>query len=208
MTEPSPHTVVLRDVIEDDRSRLRAWRNSTEVAAFMYSDHEISEYEHNRWFDSLSDDARRRYWIIEVDGQPVGLANLADIDRRNRRCAWAYYLASPSVRGLGVGSFVEFWVIEHVFQALDLDKLWCEVLVSNESVWKLHELYGFQREALYRRHVTKGGAAVDVVGLGLLADDWRAKRDEMAVRLKAKGYDIPAFALASHDLGTSAQATG
>lgn len=181
----------LRDVREDDRERLLAWRNSPEVAAYMYSDHEIDRQEHDRWFDVARLEARRRYWIIEVDGEPVGLANLADIDLRHRRCAWAYYLASPTVRGLGVGSYVEFQVIEYVFATLGLDKLWCEVLISNEAVWRLHELHGFQREALYREHVLKGGRKVDVVGLGLLASDWARHRPAMAQRLRDKGYAIP-----------------
>ncbi|MDP2261280.1 MAG: UDP-4-amino-4,6-dideoxy-N-acetyl-beta-L-altrosamine N-acetyltransferase [Caulobacter sp.] len=188
MTAPS---ILLRDLTLDDRQRILAWRNSPEVAAYMYSDHAISQVEHDRWFDGLAVDDRRRYWIIEVDGQPVGLANLADIDRTHRRCAWAYYLASPSVRGLGVGSFVEFQVIEQVFGVLELDKLWCEVLASNEAVWKLHMLHGFEREALFRRHVIKNGERVDVIGLGLLAEDWRARRGEMAERLRARGFDIP-----------------
>jgi UDP-4-amino-4,6-dideoxy-N-acetyl-beta-L-altrosamine N-acetyltransferase len=108
----------------------------------------------------------------------------------HRRCAWAYYLASSTVRGQGVGSFVEFWVIEQVFTTLGLNKLWCEVLVSNESVWRLHELYGFQREALYRQHVLKNGHEVDVVGMGLLARDWSYRREAMAQRLLDKGFQI------------------
>jgi UDP-4-amino-4,6-dideoxy-N-acetyl-beta-L-altrosamine N-acetyltransferase len=118
------------------------------------------------------------------------LANLADIDRTHRRCAWAYYLASPSVRGLGVGSFVEFKVIEHVFGTLGLEKLWREVLASNEAVWKLHMLHGFEREALFRRHVIKNGERVDVIGLGLLAEDWSARRGDMAERLRARGFAV------------------
>lgn len=187
MTAP---TIILRDLTPDDRPRILTWRNSPEVAAFMYSDHAISRAEHDRWFDGLAGDPRRRYWIIEVNGEPVGLANLADIDRTNRRCAWAYYLASPSVRGLGVGSFVEFQVIEHVFGTLGLDKLWCEVLASNEAVWKLHMLHGFEREALFRRHVLKNGEPVDVIGLGLLAEDWAARRGDMADRLRARGFAV------------------
>ncbi len=187
MTAP---TIILRDLIEADRPGLLAWRNSPEVAAYMYSDHAISPAEHDRWFDGVAGDARRRYWIIEVNGEPVGLANLADIDLTHRRCAWAYYLASPSVRGLGVGSFVEFQVIEHVFGTLKLDKLWCEVLASNEPVWKLHMLHGFEREALFRGHVIKNGRRVDVVGLGLLAQDWAARRDDMAARLRARGFTL------------------
>ncbi|MFZ5670083.1 MAG: UDP-4-amino-4,6-dideoxy-N-acetyl-beta-L-altrosamine N-acetyltransferase [Pseudomonadota bacterium] len=187
MTAP---TIALRDLEEADRPRLLAWRNSPQVADYMYGDHEIGPAEHDRWFDGLAGDPRRRYWIIVVNGEPVGLANLTDIDRANGRCAWAYYLASPTVRGLGVGSYVEFRVIEHVFGALGLGKLWCEVLASNEAVWKLHLQHGFEREALFRRHVVKKGRPVDVVGLGLLAEDWRARRDEMAGRLRAKGFDL------------------
>ena len=78
-----------------------------------------------------------------MDEAPVGLANPYDIDCCNQRCAWAYYLADPSVRGLGVGSFVEYWMLEYVFEALKFAKLWCEVLVSNEPVWRLHETFGF-----------------------------------------------------------------
>ena len=75
---------------------------------------------------------------------------------------------------------------------LGLTKLWCEVLLSNEAVWRLHEAHGFKREALFREHVVKNGAPVDVVGLGLLARDWAEKREAMAAKLRAKGYEIPA----------------
>jgi UDP-4-amino-4,6-dideoxy-N-acetyl-beta-L-altrosamine N-acetyltransferase len=188
--EPTPHhTVTLRPVEPADRLRLFTWRNSADVAPFMYTDHQISVDEHNRWFGRLGQDPKRLYWIICLDDEPVGLANFADIDPQNRRCAWAYYLASPRVRGLGVGSFVEFWMIEYAFGVLHLEKLWCEVLRTNEAVWKLHQLYGFQQEALFRSHVVKGGQPQDVVGLGLLAEDWAARRDAMRDRLIDKGYE-------------------
>ena len=94
-------TVRLRDLSPDDSDRLLAWRNLAEVARWMYSDHEITREEHDRWFAGIAGDAGRRYWIIELDGEPVGLANLADISPANRKASWAYYLASPTVRGRG-----------------------------------------------------------------------------------------------------------
>lgn len=182
--------VTLRRVEDADRMRLFAWRNSADVAPFMYSDHEITQAEHNRWFDALIADDARLYWVIFLGDEPVGLANFADLDRKNRRCAWAYYLASPSVRGRGVGSFVEFWMIEYAFSTLKVEKLWCEVLHANEAVWKLHMAYGFQREALFRRHIFKAGAPQDVVGLGLLAPDWSVCRETQRARLLDKGFDV------------------
>ena len=88
-----------------------------------------------------------------------------------------------------MGSAVEFMVIDHVFGPLALNKLACEVLVQNEAVWKLHQSFGFAREALYRDHVWKGGRFQDVVGLALLARDWPKAREAAEAKLRAKGYD-------------------
>ena len=183
-------TIALRVLRQEDDARVLRWRNSTEVAAYMYTDHVISAEEHARWLAAALSAEDRRYWIIEMDGAPVGLANLARIDPAARRCEWAYYLADASTRGKGVGAQVEYGVIRHVFDGLKLNKLWCEVLLGNDAVWKLHESFGFRREALFRQHVAKGGGFQDVVGLGLLAEDWAAVEPGCAARLIAKGVDL------------------
>ncbi|HET9159675.1 MAG TPA: UDP-4-amino-4,6-dideoxy-N-acetyl-beta-L-altrosamine N-acetyltransferase [Caulobacteraceae bacterium] len=184
--------VTLRRLRPEDKDRLLAWRNSPEVAPYMYSDHVISGPEHEAWFAALEGDPRRAYWIIELNGSPVGLVNLYDIDERNGRAAWAYYLANPAVRGQGVGAQIEFAMLDHVFIARGLNKLWCEVLAENEAVWKLHLSFGFKEEARLRAHVTKGGLARDVVGLGLLAEDWKRVRPDCEARLKLRrSGDLP-----------------
>ena len=177
----------LRDV---DGARVLAWRNSPAVAAYMYSDHIITEAEHARWLAAALNMQDRQAWIVTLDSAPVGLATLARIDQANHKCDWAYYLADPAVRGRGVGAQVEFTVIDHVFGALGLNKLWCEVLAENEAVWRLHEGFGFEREALFRQHVCKGGRLLHVIGLGLLADGWAAARAGCVQRLEAKGVDV------------------
>ena len=179
--------VELRKLRDEDKVRLLAWRNSPHVAAYMYSDHQITAAEHELWFAAIEGDARRAYWIIETDGAPVGLANLYDIDPKNRRCAWAYYLAEPSVRGRGVGGQAEYLVIEKAFGEFGLTKLWCEVLASNEAVIRLHKKFGFQQEARFRRHVLKNGVMEDVVGLGLLIEDWAEIRPRLRRTLDAAG---------------------
>jgi UDP-4-amino-4,6-dideoxy-N-acetyl-beta-L-altrosamine N-acetyltransferase len=186
----SAPAVRLRPLEAADRDRLLAWRNQPEVARWMYSDHVIAPQEHARWFEGALADPRRRYWVIEADGTPVGLANLYDIASEHRRCSWAYYLADPSTRGQGIGAFVEFWVLDHVFGEMALNKLWCEVLIGNEPVWRLHEGFGFTREALFRQHVVKDGAPTDVVGLGMTAEDWAARRDASRERLRSRGFAV------------------
>ena len=182
--------VALRSLAADDSDRLFDWRNRDDVRAYMYSDGLIDRNTHDRWFSGALVAADRRYWIIEWDGLPVGLANLADISQIHEKAAWAYYLADPATRGKGIGACVEYLMIEKVFGEFGLEKLWCEVLVSNEAVWKLHESFGFVREALFRRHVVKSDGPHDVYGLGLLKSDWQDRRDAARDRLAIRGFQL------------------
>jgi len=183
--------VQLRKIRGDDSERLFAWRNSADVAAYMYTDHTISSEEHARWFAGIPGDPRRAYWVIEVDGEPAGLANFYDIDKHHGRASWAYYLAGIDLRGRGIGGFVEFWMIEQAFGPMGLRKLWCEVLAFNEPVIRLHKKFGFQEEARFRQHVMKTRHPQDVVGLGLLGSEWPYQRAAMAERLMKTGFTVP-----------------
>jgi UDP-4-amino-4,6-dideoxy-N-acetyl-beta-L-altrosamine N-acetyltransferase len=175
MTEESSG-VRLRPLDLPDLVRVRDWRNLPEVARYMYTDHQITASEHVRWFAGAMTDETKRYWIIELDGDPVGLANLYDISSVQRRAYWAFYLAEPGVRGRGVGSFTERFVLRHVFEDLRLEKLCCEVLATNQGVVKMHQRYGFQVDGILRKHVRKGSERIDVVTMSLLSDEWQAGR--------------------------------
>ncbi len=182
--------VDLRPITETDSDHLFDWRNREDVRRYMYTDLAIARETHDRWFAGALKASDRFFWIIEWDGAPVGLVNVVDMSPVNQKAAWAYYLAEPSTRGKGVGACVEYLLIEKVFDELGLEKLWCEVLVSNEAVWKLHEGFGFVREAHFRRHVVKSDGPHDAYGLGLLKSDWQGVRDAARERLLAKGFEL------------------
>ena len=175
VTEPRG-SVGLRPLELGDIARVLEWRNRPEVARYMYTDHVISEREHARWFGTAMSNEDRRYWIIELDGEPVGLANLYDISTRQKLAYWAFYLADDRVRGRGVGSATERFVMRHAFEDLALEKLCCEVLATNEGVVKMHQRYGFQIDGVLRRHVIKAGERVDVVTMSLLKQEWASSR--------------------------------
>jgi UDP-4-amino-4,6-dideoxy-N-acetyl-beta-L-altrosamine N-acetyltransferase len=168
--------VALRPLALEDSRQVLTWRNLPEVSAYMYSDHPINDVEHARWFGGAMGDPTKRYWIIELEGTPVGVANLYDISVDHRRAYWAFYLADSRVRGRGVGSATERFVMRFAFEDLGLDKLCCEVLATNEGVVKMHERYGFTIDGVLRRHVIKSGERVDVVTLSLLRNEWQSGR--------------------------------
>lgn len=165
--------VTLREMRLDDILRVREWRNLPDVARYMYTDHVISEGEHARWFGDALERDDRRYWIIELDGAPVGLANVVEISRRHRRASWAFYLADPHVRGRGVGSFTERFVLNYAFGHLKLNKLCCEVLASNEAVVAMHRKFGFRVDGVLRNHIWKADHFEDVISMSITASEYR-----------------------------------
>jgi UDP-4-amino-4,6-dideoxy-N-acetyl-beta-L-altrosamine N-acetyltransferase len=172
--------IVLRDLRAGDQEVVLEWRNQPEVRRWMYSDHEIQPLEHAHWFSSVLVHPAKKYWVINWEGRDVGIANLDQIDHKHRRCTWAFYLADASTRGQGIGKVVEFLVLRYVFEVLDFDRLWCEVLSTNEAVVRLHESFGFRREGLLRNHVVKDGGPADVVILALLKREWLLLRDSLS----------------------------
>ena len=183
--------ITLRLMTLDDAERVRQWRMDPEVSRWMYTAPDITPEQQRAWAEKALVDETRRYWIIELDGNPVGLANLAEIDQAHGRTSWAFYLADESTRGRGVGGAVEFAVLDFVFSTLKLRKLICEVLSMNEPVLGLHKSFGFVEEGRRRQHAVVGGEIMDVVEFGLLASEWASIRDKKAMRLKEKGVEPP-----------------
>lgn len=179
--------IALRPIQAEDRDRLREWRNREEISRYMYTDHTISVAEHAAWFDRVLVDESTSYWIIAVDGEPTGLLYFYDLSPRDRRCFWGFYLAEEAARGRGVGSFVEYFALRHVFDELGMNKLCCEVLVGNEPVKEMHERFGFTLEGRFREHVVKAGQPTDIYCLAMLAAEWERARPAIEERLRAKG---------------------
>lgn len=169
--------VELRSLAVEDRDRLRRWRNSPEVARWMYTDHEIGPEEHAAWFERVLADggATCRYWIIEVDGLPAGIACLTGIDQRHQRCSFGLYLGEP-VTGSGIGRAALVRLFDAALLELGLNKVCGEALATNERAIRLYERVEMVREGILRRHVRKGDAFVDVVQFAMLKDEWLARR--------------------------------
>jgi UDP-4-amino-4,6-dideoxy-N-acetyl-beta-L-altrosamine N-acetyltransferase len=176
------NTDLLRPLSSDNLELVRAWRNSPAVAQYMYTADLISAEQQQAWYARLSQDPTVQYWLIYYQDRPVGVANLYAISQRNRSCYWAFYLGDENLHGSGIGAKVELAVLEYVFEELKLNKLACEVFVTNEKVVAMHEKFGFRREAYFRQHIYKDKEFIDVVGLAVLRREWQQVRDSLRPR--------------------------
>lgn len=178
--------IELIKITEQDIEQIRVWRNMPEVSQYMYTEGEITEEMQKKWYKKINADSSVLYWMINFNGKKLGVANLVNISSVFDSCSWAFYLGDTTVRGAGIGSKVEFNVLNYVFEELNLNKLNCEVFSFNDRVISMHEKFGFRREGYYRQHVHKNGKYLDVVALAMLKSEWKQFKEPLKERIYEK----------------------
>lgn len=168
----------LREMEEKDLEMVLAWRNQPLIRANMYTDHSITLEEHQVWFSRIKKDSTSVYLICEQKGVPIGCVNFVQIDRKNKKAFWGFYLGEE-VGAPGRGSIMEYLAVEYAFGLLRLRKLCAEVFSFNEKVLKLHSKFGFQVEGIYKQHVLKNDKFEDVVAIALFPEDWSLLKPKM-----------------------------
>ncbi|MGV8804903.1 MAG: UDP-4-amino-4,6-dideoxy-N-acetyl-beta-L-altrosamine N-acetyltransferase [Polaromonas sp.] len=175
---------ILRSIADEELELMLAWRNEPAVRANMYTQHEITREEHLIWWEKTKNRTDQKYFMYEMAGIPIGIAAFTGIDNQNKNSTWAFY-ASPSAPK-GTGSKMEFLMLEHAFDELQLQKLYCEVLAFNTPVIKLHLKFGFSIEGVFRKQHKVNGDLVDIYRLGILAPEWQEQRQVMHEKLITK----------------------
>jgi len=165
--------LALRLPVLDDMSRVLAWRNSPEVATFMYRDDLIPPAEHEEWFPStVVDRPNSLFRVAEWASEPIGWMSLTRIDLRNRSCEWGGYLAPSAPRGEGLGRRMLSASLDLAFNELQLNRVMVEVLVHNQPAIGLYDSMGFVREGLLRERAWQLAGPRDALLYSMLAGEW------------------------------------
>lgn len=171
--------IKLVDIKEEDIEQIRLWRNSEEVSRYMYTSALITSEQQKQWYEKIKNDSSQKYWLIEYDGKKLGLVSIYNIKPNFKHCTWAFYLGNTEVRGAGIGSKVEYNILNYVFEEMKFNKLMCEVFSFNEKVIQMHQKFGFKQEGFYREHILKDGKYYDVVALAILKHDWDTVKEDL-----------------------------
>lgn len=177
---------VLRPVEKEDLELILAWRNSERIRANMYTTHEITLDEHQRWFERLTKDWENFSFVFEDEGRPLGVVNLNHLDRRNLRCHWGFYVGEEDAPR-GSGTKMAYLALCHVFEKLKLHKVIGEALAFNEGSIAYHKRLGFSQEGHFVEHVLRDGAYIDVLSFALLSAKWERIKPEIYAKYFGKG---------------------
>jgi UDP-4-amino-4,6-dideoxy-N-acetyl-beta-L-altrosamine N-acetyltransferase len=153
-----------------DLERVLAWRNHPDVRRYMYTQHEITLDEHQRWFERTLPDPKKHLLIFEVDQQPLGFVNFTETSNGGI-ADWGFYAAPDAPNGSGrqLGRAA----LSHAFDQLKLHKICGQALAYNERSIKFHQSLGFQHEGCSREQHFDGKRYHNIISFGLLCHEWQ-----------------------------------
>jgi len=69
--------------------------------------------------------------------------------------------------------------MEIAFEQLLLEKLNCEVLMTNPRVVSQHLKFGFKNEGIRRAHILRDAQMLDVAMMGITRQEWGSTKDAL-----------------------------
>lgn len=179
--------ILLRAVCEHDLENIMEWRMKPEVTDYLFTDPILTLDMQKQWFANISVDNSMRYWIIEVNGISIGLVWLFNIDDKNMRTEWGWFIGDLKYRGQGIAKRIMIGIYEYVFNKMGFNRLYSEVLENNyHEIQNVYLKCGYKLEGILREHIYKRGVFFDVVRMGLTKDDWLKTKDT----IRYKKYNL------------------
>jgi UDP-4-amino-4,6-dideoxy-N-acetyl-beta-L-altrosamine N-acetyltransferase len=170
MLESSALQSQIRPMVHADLECVLAWRNHPDVRRYMYTQHEITPDEHQRWFERTLPDPKKHLLIFEENHRPLGFVNFNEVENE---CIvdWGFYAAPDAPKGSGrqLGRAA----LSHAFTQLKFHKVCGQALAYNERSILFHQSLGFQQEGILRDQHFDGERYHHVICFGLLCHEWQ-----------------------------------
>ena len=173
--------IKLRKMTQEDIPLYHKWRTDIDVQQTtnpyldMYRYEETEAFVKNVILDGES--ASKNYLIVDKKtNEAIGITCLVNIDSKNRCAEMIIDIGEKSFWGKGYGSEAVTLLLDYAFLEMNLHRVELRVFATNERATRLYEGIGFAVEGRGREVLFRNGMYHDLIYMGILQDEWIAKR--------------------------------
>ena len=171
--------VTLRPLEIEDTCNIVRWRNSKEVKKNLFSQEDITEEQHIRYFNDFVRQNRCIQFIIVVNDEDnskdIGTIFIKNIDIANKKGEFGIFIGEEKARGLGYSKYAIQEVLKFAFINLELNRVYLSVLNNNKIAIHSYLSQGFLIEGRLRQDYYRNGTFYDVIVMSILKDEWLNK---------------------------------
>lgn len=135
----------LRPLEREDLKFVHRLNNDAKIMSYWFEEPYEAFVELQELYDKHIHDQSERRFILELDGQMVGLVELMEIDYIHRRAEFQIII-DPKFQGHGYAVSATKLAMKYAFHVLNLHKLYLIVDKVNEKAIHVYEKVGFIRE--------------------------------------------------------------
>ncbi len=162
-----------------DLERNATWVNDREVTRFLAFRYQMSLAAEEAWLREMASKPtsyERVFFAIETkDGAHIGNTNLFDVKPEDRKAKLGIMIGDKSYWSKGYGSDALMTLLGFAFEEMNLNRVELDVFAFNERAIGSYRRCGFVEEGRRRQALFKAGEYHDVIVMGVLRDDWRAR---------------------------------
>lgn len=167
--------VVLKAIEKEDLETLNRWSNDPDINYMLGGWHFPSSYQdQEKWFDSLSlKSNHQRFAIHAEDLGLIGMANLVDINWKDRNAFHGMLLGDKDMRGKGYGVDTIMAVNKYAFEELGLMRMNGSMISYNEASISVYtKKCGWEIEGVKKNHYFRKNEWWDQVIVGITRDNY------------------------------------
>jgi RimJ/RimL family protein N-acetyltransferase len=167
--------LILRAIEEQDLQHLHKWSNDPEINYMLGGWHFPSSLkDQTSWYNSLSMNSDNQRFAIETNEMElIGMANLVDINWKDRNAFHGMLLGDVNTRGKGYGVDTIMAITRFAFEELGLMRLNTTIIANNEASMRVYlDKCGWVREGVRRKYYFRKNQWWDQVVVGITKDDY------------------------------------
>lgn len=148
------------------------WRNSPHIREKMFDNSEIKIEAHYAWFNKIQSELSPYYYIFLYKNNPAGFVSFSPVDLKNKRANWGFYIGDTALPK-GVSYIMGLLAFEKAFNEHNFNKIYGEVISTNEKSIRYHLQLGFKQEAFLSEHLFRNNVFEDIIVFGFTSSRWK-----------------------------------
>lgn len=125
------------------------------------------------YIDNLNKEDRVVWAICHDKDGHIGNVSLQEISMINRTAEFAIILGDKRHWRKSVGPLAGSRILEHGFNKMNLERIYCGTAATNEGMKNLAEAMGMTLEGTRRQHLFLEGSRVDMLEYGILQSEFK-----------------------------------
>lgn len=167
--------VTLRAIEREDMELLQVWSNDPEINYMLGGWHfPSSKQDQEKWFQGLSVNSNQQRFAIDTEERGlIGMANLVDINWKDRNAFHGMLLGSSEVRGKGFGIDTVMAINRYAFEELGLMRMDTTIIANNfPSIGVYSKKCGWKVEGVKENYYFRKNNWINQLVLGITRDDY------------------------------------